>query len=131
MVAYLLAGAGRASLDAVATLDDIGLEGDGPRAAVQLQEEAAGVAEHRAGLIASPEGRRARGAVLADGLITHQYAIDKNGDKRGAFWRGHGARSTASNTNTTQAGAERAYRRVCRTTGGGGCGGCVGHAVAI
>jgi len=65
---YLLAAARSARLDAVAALDDIGLEGDGPGAAVQLEEEAAGIAEHGAGLVAAPERRGARGAVLADGL---------------------------------------------------------------
>lgn len=65
---YLLASARPTGLDAVAALDDIGLEGYGPWAAVQLQEEAAGVAQHGARLIAAPEGRGARGAVLADGL---------------------------------------------------------------
>jgi len=42
-------------LDAVARLDHVGLERDGTRAAVQLEEEAAGVAEDGAGLIATPE----------------------------------------------------------------------------
>jgi hypothetical protein len=65
---YLSLCAGSASLDAVAALDDIGLERDGARAAVQLQEEAAGVAEDGARLIAAPEGRRARSAILADRL---------------------------------------------------------------
>jgi hypothetical protein len=67
-ISDLLAHAGRTSLDAVAAFDDIGLEGDGSRAAVQLQEEAAGIAEDRARLIATPERRGARGAVLADRL---------------------------------------------------------------
>lgn len=35
---------------------------------MQLEEETAGVAQHGAGLVASPEGRGARGAVLADRL---------------------------------------------------------------
>lgn len=35
---YLLSSARSASLDAIAALDDIGFEGDGARAAVQLQE---------------------------------------------------------------------------------------------
>lgn len=42
-------------LDAVATLDDIGLEGDGARPAVQLEKQAAGIAEDGAGFIATPE----------------------------------------------------------------------------
>ena len=65
---YLFASARRARLDAIPTFDDIGLEGDGPRAAVQLQEKTAGIAQNGAGLIAAPEGRGARRAVLADGL---------------------------------------------------------------
>lgn len=65
--AHLLAS-GPARLDAVAALDDIRLERDGARAAVQLQEQPAGVAQHGARLIAAPERRRARRAVLADRL---------------------------------------------------------------
>lgn len=66
--AYLLAHAGSASLDAVAALDDIGLERDGSRAAVQLQEEPAGVAEDGARFIATPERSGACRAVSADRL---------------------------------------------------------------
>jgi len=62
-----------ARLDAVAALDDIRLERDGARAAVQLQEEAAGVAQHGARLIAAPERGGACGAVLADRLESSQY----------------------------------------------------------
>lgn len=55
-------------LDAIARLDHIGLERDGSWAAVKFEEEAAGIAEDGAGLIAAPE-RRGRGcAVLANGL---------------------------------------------------------------
>lgn len=43
--AYLLATAVTPSLHTVAALDDIGLEGDGPRAAMELQEEATGIAQ--------------------------------------------------------------------------------------
>jgi hypothetical protein len=64
---YLLAT--RATgLDAVATLDDIGFEGDGPWTAVQLQKKTAGVAEDRARFIASPQRRGACRAILADRL---------------------------------------------------------------
>ena len=45
---------GAHGLDAVTALDDVGLQRDGARAAVQLQKEAAGVAEDGAGLVASP-----------------------------------------------------------------------------
>jgi hypothetical protein len=41
---------------------------------VQLQEEAAGVAQHRTGLITSPQRRRARRAVLADRLARVSHA---------------------------------------------------------
>jgi hypothetical protein len=68
-VAYPLATAGPARLHAVAALDDIRLERDGARAAVQLQEEAAGIAENRAILIAAPERGSAGRAVLADRLM--------------------------------------------------------------
>lgn len=64
--ASLLACTRPASLDAVPALDDIGFEGDGSWAAVQLQEEAAGVAQDRSRLIAAPKRCCARGAVLAD-----------------------------------------------------------------
>lgn len=70
--AYPLTSAWTAGLNAVATLDDISLERDRSRSAVQLQEEAAGIAENGARLIASPERRSACGAVLADRLIDGQ-----------------------------------------------------------
>lgn len=41
-------------LDPVTTLDDIGLKTDGTRATMQLEEETAGVAEHRPRLVPSP-----------------------------------------------------------------------------
>ena len=56
-------------LDAVAALDDIRLERDWSRTAVQLQKQSTGVAQHSARLIATPERRGARGAVLADRLL--------------------------------------------------------------
>lgn len=62
---HLLASAGPTRLDAVAALDDIGLEGDGSWAAMQLQEQAAGVAQNGAGFITAPERCSARCAVLA------------------------------------------------------------------
>ena len=57
-----------ASLDAVAAFDDICLERDGARPAVQLQEESAGVAEDGTRFIATPERCGACRAVPADGL---------------------------------------------------------------
>jgi hypothetical protein len=55
-------------LDAIARFDHVGLERDGTRAAVEFEEEAAGVAEDGAGLIAAPEGCCRGRAVLADRL---------------------------------------------------------------
>ena len=55
-------------LDPIPALDDIGLQTDGPGPTMQLQEQATGIAEHRAGLVSAPE-RRSRGlAVLANWL---------------------------------------------------------------
>ena len=42
------------SLDSIPALDHICFEGDGSRAAVKFEEEAAGVAENATRLIASP-----------------------------------------------------------------------------
>jgi hypothetical protein len=72
---YLSARTRPASLDAVAALDDIGLEGDGSRAAMQLQKETAGVAEHGTCLIASPKRCSARRAVLTYGLQAGQPCV--------------------------------------------------------
>jgi hypothetical protein len=55
-------------LDAIARFDHVGLERDRTRAAVEFEEEAAGVAEDGAGLIATPEGCCRGRAVLADRL---------------------------------------------------------------
>ena len=55
-------------LDAIARLDHVGLERDGSWAAMEFKEEAAGVAEDGAGLVAAPEGCRGGCAILADGL---------------------------------------------------------------
>lgn len=41
-------------LDAIATLDNVSLERDRPRAAVQLEEQAAGIAEDGTKLVATP-----------------------------------------------------------------------------
>ena len=64
-MAYLLATARPASLDAVAALDDICLEAYRSGPAMKFQEQATGVAQHGTDLIASPERRRRRGAILA------------------------------------------------------------------
>lgn len=66
IIAYLLLLLARSGgLDAIARLDNVGLEGDRARSAVQLEEEATCVAEDRTDLIASPERSRRCGAVLA------------------------------------------------------------------
>lgn len=55
-------------LDAIARLDHVGLERDGSWAAVEFEEEAAGIAEDGAGLVAAPERCGGGCAVLTDGL---------------------------------------------------------------
>lgn len=65
---HLLPRALASCLDAISTLDHIGLQADRTRPSVQLEKQAAGVAEHRALLIASPERCSACRAVLAYGL---------------------------------------------------------------
>ena len=55
-------------LDPVPALDHIRLERYRAGATMQLQEESAGVAEHRAGFVAPPQWGGRSGAVLADGL---------------------------------------------------------------
>jgi hypothetical protein len=52
-VTDLLLGTG-SSLDAVAALDDVRLETDGTRTAMQLEEETASIAQDRAHLVATP-----------------------------------------------------------------------------
>lgn len=42
------------SLDAIAALDNVGLEGARPRSAMQFEKETAGIAEDGAVLVASP-----------------------------------------------------------------------------
>ena len=56
MIAYLLlhVHARAHSLDTVTALDDVRLQGDWPGSAVQLEEQAARIAEDCAGLIATP-----------------------------------------------------------------------------
>ena len=64
----LASGVGAASLGTVSRLDDIGLEADGARPAVQLEKEAASVAEYEAVFITAPERRGTCRTVLANGL---------------------------------------------------------------
>jgi hypothetical protein len=52
-VTDLLLGTG-SSLDAVAALDNVRLETDGTRTAMQLEEETASIAQDRAHLVATP-----------------------------------------------------------------------------
>ena len=42
------------ALDPVSTFDNIGLEADRTRSAVELQKEAAGIAEHRTSVVTPP-----------------------------------------------------------------------------
>lgn len=53
LMTNLLLGAG-SSLDAVAALDNVCLETDGTRTAVQLEEETTSIAQDRAHLVATP-----------------------------------------------------------------------------
>lgn len=63
------------SLDTIAALDDIGLERNGAWSAVQLEKQAAGIAEDLTSLIASPE-RGSRGlAVHTCGLLSLLVAV--------------------------------------------------------
>ena len=62
---FVLAGI----LDAVAGLDDVRLEGDGAGSAVEFEKQSAGIAEHGASFIASPQRGGGSLAVLADGLL--------------------------------------------------------------
>lgn len=52
---------------AIAGLDHVRLERDGPSSAMKLQKQATGVAQHLARLVTTPQRRRRRLAVLADG----------------------------------------------------------------
>jgi len=65
---YLSLLALRRTFDTIATFDHVSLETDRSRAAVQLEEEAAGVAENRADLIPPPQRCCRSLAVLAYGL---------------------------------------------------------------
>lgn len=66
--AYLALRALASSFHPIPTLDHIGLETDRSWATMQLQKESAGIAEHGAQLIATPEGGRGRATILAHGL---------------------------------------------------------------
>ena len=64
-------------LDSVATLDHIGLEAYRPCGTMELEEEAAGVAEHRAKLISAPKRCRRGSAVLTYRLEIAIFMISK------------------------------------------------------
>lgn len=51
---YLSLLALSSTLDSISAFDNIGLEAYWPRPAVELEEEAAGIAEHRSDLVSSP-----------------------------------------------------------------------------
>jgi hypothetical protein len=94
-LSYLLAASRTARLDAVAALDDVRLERDGPWAAMQLQEEAAGIAQDGAGFIASPQRRGARGTVLADRLSIERVQLVAANRLRDAIRNGTGSSADA------------------------------------
>ena len=71
------------SLDAVAALDNVCLEGNGPRPAVQLEEQAAGIAEDGAGLVATPQRSGGRLTILADGLRRLLVVVSRHGGHHG------------------------------------------------
>jgi len=68
MAAYLFLWPLCRALDTVPALDDIGLEAYRPRSAVQLEEQAASIAEHRTQFISTPKRSCRSGAVLANRL---------------------------------------------------------------
>lgn len=65
------------TFDTIATFDHIGLEADGSRTAVQLEEEAASIAEDRANFIPPPQRCRRCLAILAYGLQIDIVMISK------------------------------------------------------
>ena len=66
--AHLLPRALCRGLDAIPALDNIRFQADGTRPAVELEKQAARVAEDGAGFVATPERGGACGTVLAHGL---------------------------------------------------------------
>lgn len=68
MTAYFFLWPLCGALDTIPALDDIGLEADGPRSAVQLEKQAARVTEHRTDFISAPKRSCRRGAVLTNRL---------------------------------------------------------------
>jgi len=64
------------SLDPITTLDDICFEANGSRPIVQLEEQAASVAQNRARVIATPQRCCAGFTVLADWLWIEMLVID-------------------------------------------------------
>ena len=76
--AYLPPRAVARALHPIAALDDVCLETDRTRSAVQFEEKATGVAKNRAQIIASPEWGGGGGAVLADGL---RYRVSTRGNR--------------------------------------------------
>jgi hypothetical protein len=76
---YLFLCALARCLDAVSTLDHVGLQAYRSRATVQLEEKTAGIAENGASLISAPERCCACAAVLTYGLLNEmksQQQID-------------------------------------------------------
>jgi hypothetical protein len=59
---------GPTDLDAIAAFDHIRLERNGPRAAMELEVQATGIAQYGTRLIATPQGRGGCAAILTCGL---------------------------------------------------------------
>lgn len=70
-------------LDAIATLDDIGLERDWPGPAMQLEKQAAGIAEDCARFIASPERGGGGLTVLTGWLCCLLIVVSRHGSHFG------------------------------------------------
>lgn len=68
LIAVAISFARLARLDAVPAFDYVRFQGDWSWTAMQFEEEATGVTQNRAGLVAAPERCRRRGAVLTNGL---------------------------------------------------------------
>ena len=77
----LASGVVAVRLGTVSRLDHIGFKADWARPAVQLEEQAASVAQDEAIFIAAPKRRGARRAILANGLY------DENDELAMVAWR--------------------------------------------
>lgn len=73
-------------LDAIATLDDICLEGDGTWAAMQLEKQATGIAEDCARFIAPPKRSGGGLAILAGRLLCLLIGVSRHGRHDGVVF---------------------------------------------